>query len=94
MPDKTISILGAATITLGGLYLLLVGMTVYFVSTETRTTTAMHVLESKITVLEKDYYASISTINAEKPEAYGLVAPRAITYVAAPLRPTLSSAQN
>lgn len=94
MPDKTISILSIASASLLGLYLLLVGMTVYFVSGETRTTSAMHATESAISVLEKQYYAQISQINGESPSTYGLVAPKTVSYVASPLSQTLSSAQN
>jgi len=83
MSDKLIPVLGAATISLIGVYVTLVVATIYFATWQTQGLAQIRDIEGTISSLESEYYAAIAQINRTDPSTYGLAAPVAVRYVTA-----------
>jgi hypothetical protein len=80
MPNPTLIL----SYTCGGflfLYVLLVGMTMYFASAETHFTRETRDTESVVGTLEEAYYDAIAVVHAQDPLSIGFVSPQHVVYI-------------
>lgn len=81
MANNAIRILSFSCAALVAVYLLLVAAAVSFAAWRTDLTRSLSDTESRVAVLESQYYEAIAQLSTTDPASVGLVAPRAVGYV-------------
>lgn len=92
MPRNSTSYLVVTAGTLFTAYVALVIMTIVYATLQTKLANTMAETQTKITLLESSYYASVAQLDTMDPYAAGYVKPARIEFVAAATVPALSFA--